>query len=273
MGSLLKNRKILTYHKNGDIQIYNSSSYSLDFEIIKLHPSAVTFATELDNGKIITGDENGRIKIFNLTTDSYLGLQEIKKHNNRINCIINLTENRFATSSSDGKIIIWNNESFEVINTLTKHNGEVRGLIQKKNGDFVSGGYYSKKLYFWDLKDCISYINIKCTSYNLIELDNDCILVGSYDYLYVTNSNSVINKYENTSFYNILWVRLISEETVLFANNKGCLFHVDYIKKYEICKKENFVGDGQSRCAILFEEKNEVFVVSDNSKVKVIKNY
>ena len=297
---LLQNKKILTCHNNGDIKIYNSLSYSLDFEIKKLHPSAITYAVELDNGKIVTGDKIGRIKIFELTENSYEGLKEIKKHNGRINCIISLTGNRFATSSNDKRVLIWDEKNLDVINELPKHDYGVRGLIQKKNGELVSGEYYLDptieqslfyhkkevfgKLYFWDIEDNKNIrkgcVDKPCTSYNMIELNNGYLLVGSYycflwwPYrLYVIDSYKV--KYSIYVNDPILCVNLITSETALVTTSDS-IYHIDFIQEHVINRKEKIFEEGSLCCTIIFKEKNEVLVASNNfdkTNIKFFKSY
>ena len=43
-----------------------------------------------------------------------------------------MTGNRFATSSDDKRVLIWDDKNLDVINELPKHDNKVRGLIQKK---------------------------------------------------------------------------------------------------------------------------------------------
>jgi hypothetical protein len=79
------------------------------------------------------------VRLFNLNTLNKE--QEFKGHENCINGIVYLKDDKFVTSSSDGSIKIWSIYKESSLKTLSLHSGKIGGLLNfpKCEGVFISG--------------------------------------------------------------------------------------------------------------------------------------
>jgi WD40 repeat protein len=122
-----------------------------------------------------------RIIILDGSAMNYRILKRLNVHLGWITCLVNISNDKFASSSFDKTIKIWNSIDYDCVKTLEGHEDEVLSLLCIDKGDLLISGSYGR-IKVWDLKSfqCIRTIltdggGIKC----LILLPNGYFASGS----------------------------------------------------------------------------------------------
>ena len=115
-------------------------------------------------------------------------------HTSWITKIVQISENKIATSSGDNTIKIWefvNEKKLKLIKTLNKHKSTVISIAKIKDKNWLVSVSYDNKLIIWDLNKYIilKEINdIKCNFINGIkELPKKRMIISSDTSLVIIN--------------------------------------------------------------------------------------
>ena len=130
-------------------------------------------------------------------------MEKSEMHKNWISKIIQISENKIATSSGDNTIKIWelvNEKKVKLIKSLNKHKSTVISIIKIKNKNWLVSASYDNKLIIWDLNKytVLKEINdIHCNFINGIkELPKQRLIISSDNSLILINyiSGKIIKK-------------------------------------------------------------------------------
>ena len=121
-------------------------------------------------------------------------MEKYEMHTNWISKIVQISENKIATSSGDNTIKIWefvNEKKLKLIKTLNKHKSTVISIAKIKDKNWLVSISYDNKLIIWDLNKYIilKEINdIKCNFINGIkELPKQRMIISSDTSLVIIN--------------------------------------------------------------------------------------
>jgi len=68
----------------------------------------------------------------------------------------NFANSFFASTGWDGKLKIWNSQSFEIKDSFRAHEGNINALTTSPKGNFIVTGGKDSKVRLWDFSDCTS---------------------------------------------------------------------------------------------------------------------
>ena len=186
---LLKDGRVASCSDDKTIRIYNpSTDYHCD-QVIDIHS-----IIQLDDGTIVSCTWNRSIII---------GVYPIKDaHDDEINKLIPLPDNRIASCSRDNTIKIWKSNppySDKPIIVLIGHSEYVWSILYIKERDIMISGSDNRTLRFWNMStyQCDTlFEEVECCSINsLYQLDKDRVIVGgSKSFCIVNIDKCVIEK-------------------------------------------------------------------------------
>lgn len=140
---------IVSGSKNGIISLWNIEKQELIFET-KLVGS-ITDIKFSSNNTFIASSSNNKLYKYNYLSKNLI--KEFKGHTLDITSIEFTKDEKYLVSSSaDMKIIIWDYDSGEIINTLEDHDAWIRDISVNQQNQMISCDD-DGKLFFWDLSN------------------------------------------------------------------------------------------------------------------------
>ena len=244
---LLKDKRIASCSRHYTIRIFDpSNDYHCD-QVIERHSNSITSICELEDGTIVSCSADKSIKIGNYTISN--------AHDEWINKVITLPNNRIASSSDDSKIKIWKSNppysnppySNTPIKVLEGHNKSIRALMYIKERNIMISGSEDKTLRLWNMStyQCDKVIKGVLGSFenSLYQIDKDRVIVGGNNKIYIVNIDkcAIEKKIENESFgYVYCFLKLRDNKTILCGCDKGifCFYDMN-TEQYTITKKNH----------------------------------
>ena len=179
-------------------------------------------------------------------------VEKNEMHTSWITKIVEISENKIATSSGDNTIKIWefiNEKKLKLIKTLNKHKSTVISIAKIKDKNWLVSISYDNKLIIWDLNKYIilKEINdIKCNFINGIkELPKQRMIISSDTSLVIINyvSGKIIKTIE-IGIKSIIF-EIIDDFTLLIGCYDGSYFLLN-MKDFTINmlkeKESNFIS-------------------------------
>ena len=179
-------------------------------------------------------------------------MEKTEMHNNWISKIIQISNNKIATSSGDNTIKIWelmNEKRVKLIKTLNKHKSTVISIIKIKNKNWLVSVSYDGTLIIWDINKytILKEINdIHCNFINGIkELPKQRMIISSEESLIIVNyvSGKILKKIEIGK--KSICFELMDDFTLLIGCFDGCYllmnlkdFNVKILKE----KENNYIS-------------------------------
>ena len=205
---LLKDGRIASSSNDESILIYDKEMNDIQISIDNLESNVLNIM-ESNEGYIFASLYSGSILIFKLNSlKSYQLIQNIKGHKNCVKKIIQIKDGRFISCSSDKTIKIWKflNEQLTLDHTLNEESG-ISSIIELKENEIISTLSGEGSIVFWNINELtiIKKINQIYCSYgwnNIQRINEDKIIVGGIEYLYLIKNYHLINKI-NSKCYSI----------------------------------------------------------------------
>ena len=193
---LLQDNRIASCSEDNTIRIFNPSKFYKCEKIIE-NTSPVISICQMDNGTIVSAMDNDSNSI-KIGEQIWSGI-----HNDLVNKIITLSNNRIASCSEDKIITIMmknpNNKILAIIKSLFGHRDSVVSILYIREKEMLISGSTDELLLFWDMETygtygLKSYIEgVSCTFRNaLYQLDSNRVLVGSERKFYIVNIDSFV---------------------------------------------------------------------------------
>ena len=148
------------------------------------HKENVSSVIELTDSKIVTGDYKGCISLFSIdyVNDKWEKLKELQGHDDCINSLCELSNNRVVSSSGDNTLKVWtiDNNTITHIKTLGGSSSIIYQVIPLTN-DIIAFGLFDKKI---KIVDVTTYKEILSLDENfavcsLLKLKNKEIMASS----------------------------------------------------------------------------------------------
>ena len=282
---ILKNKKICYLDEYCKILIIR------DFNNFKLEiydrdsNSEINYIMELNDGRILICYLNFLIKIIEIDyiNKNYKFTNILKGHSNLISKVIELKNGYLCSCSFDGYIKLWkknkdNLYEFE-INLKLFEEGKFYSLLEVNEIIFSLLDFNNKNyLYIMnqnkreERKKKLKNINLKRE--NLVKLDDNNLLIGGNNVIYIYN----INKNEENDIncnYIICSLYVLKDNRILLGDNNGNLIILENILRlnFEIINENNIKDEIDSLnefeindniCHIIFKNKKELKLVSIN---------
>ena len=120
-------------------------------KLLKGHMEPVTSLVVMPNGLLCSGDADGYILIWDISKSKTLGVDS-KGHTNNIFSLSVTPNGKFLISShKNGKIIIWNTQTWEIVKILIEPNSVITSLTVSLDGkSFISGDNNNNNVKIWD---------------------------------------------------------------------------------------------------------------------------
>lgn len=187
--ALLHDGRLASSSVDGTIKIFNLKAYKCEITINKENIQ-YPFLSVLNNGNILTSSSRGDILIYSVSKDNYELVHKITSghgsgnwNSSWISVVIQISNNRIASGSSDKTIKIWNgDEPYNCISTLKGHTLSVCALLELKGKDLLVSGCGDKTMRIWSLitYQCVTVLNdVECyDTGGLLEIKGNRILAG-----------------------------------------------------------------------------------------------
>ena len=198
---------------------------------------------QLSNGNLILAAssqinplDSGMVYIYKISSNSYDLLFKFKSHhNNKIEKVIALPNNQFASCAFDidRVIFIYSGEEPYInqpINSLYAYSF-VYSLLYIKERNFLVALMDGELLSIWDMKQCVSIIKgVKgCLGNNIYQIDKDRVIVGQLNMITIVNiaECKIERKIVELNDYGISYVNAfmkIDDKRLLCGCGKGKMF-------------------------------------------------
>lgn len=238
---LLRDRKIASASVDNSLRIYNPYNYYHCDKEVQRHTQNILSICELEDGTIASCSSDKSIMI-----GDYLILNA---HDNEIQKIITLSNNRFASCSRDNKIKIWKGTppyNSTPIKVLEGHTNYIISILYVKEKDLLVSASTDKTLRLWSIStyQCISIITdiSICWINALYQIDSERVIVGAKDRFFIVNIEKRI--IENKIFIEgagcfSSFLKLRDNKTVICGCNKGKLIYYNTETRFTITKSTN----------------------------------
>ena len=227
---LLKDGRIASCSWDSTLKIYNpNNDYHCDITLgSTFSKEYIISICQLDNGNLVSGSSiknedwsySSFIKIWSITTCkcvftiNYANRKVIVK-------VISIPNNKIVSCSLEKDIKVWNEYSDTPIKILKGHQCSLRSIIYINNRNLLISSSSDNTLRMWNMKtfQCINIINgINGFSANsLYQIDNDRIIVGNVNYIFIVNINNCIieKSIKDDKLGNIRAFEIINDEYIL----------------------------------------------------------
>ena len=159
----LNDGRIATGGEDGNISIssynVNKKKWEIDIHKEKAHDNWVNSLCILNYNKLVSCSGSGMpkgdfsIKIWDISDTAITPIKVLTNHKRTVYQVIPLSNERFASCSSDRIVNIWkDNNEYELLISL-KHTDQIRGLLQLKGKEMLVACAYDSSLglTFWEL--------------------------------------------------------------------------------------------------------------------------
>lgn len=115
-----------------------------------------------DNRQILSGGADKTIKLWNVKGVCRF-TEDKKSHSDWVSNVRflgrsttkgNFAGSFFASTGWDGRLKIWNNQSFEIKDSFKAHDGNINAITTSPKGTYIVTGGKDKKVKVWDFNDC-----------------------------------------------------------------------------------------------------------------------
>lgn len=175
----LKGQELSRFHG-----ILNQSSTGLDYDLgsywehyiakwVKYKPAQL-----LDDNSFFIGKTANKARKWNVK--SGLPDMEYIGHEKGILCFEKINDELIASGGGDGKIIIWNEKTGELIKEIKAHREPIFDLALSNNGKFLASSGWDGVISIWKTEDWERYnyiYNEGNSAYNISFTDNDAYLI------------------------------------------------------------------------------------------------
>ena len=171
---------------------YETKEWKVLTQRDKAHEGFISSLCEISRKRIISSSKDTKIKIWDVSSNNDIQLiKTITQHSEKVDKVITLTYNRFASCSFDeNNVRIWNSETYEQISVPFNQQAYPNSLLQLKQQNEVlvisSNSSSNPSLLFYQLTQpytLIGTVGNVCTTYRqgLIELSNGHVAVSHHE--------------------------------------------------------------------------------------------
>lgn len=189
---LLYDGRLASSSGDKTIKIFSLTNYACELTL-KGHKDRVLCIAQLINYKIISSSGDRTIKIWTISPFSYTCDFTIDDFTSAyINVLVVLPLNRFASSSINKTIKIWNSDPpYNLIKVLIGHTKKVKAMLKIKNNAQLLSASEDNTIRFWNINTYQSntIINkIFCSANkNMIEINDKQVAVGGKSIIQIIN--------------------------------------------------------------------------------------
>ena len=190
---LLKDGRLVSCSKDGLIRIHKKDYLDTIDLLLDIHnQKSITSICQLKNGRIVSSSEDNIIQIIKLLPNNDFNLEQtLKGHKDKINQIIELSNDRLASCSDDGRIIIWyNNNNIYQSRIIIQDDRKINAIVELEKYNCIvflkEYGEKMKKVFCLDLEQYIIFqpeFFPLIYSNSLFLLDNHTIIFPPKSYL------------------------------------------------------------------------------------------
>ena len=183
----LNDKRIATGSQNGTISIcaidYEEETWSQAIKLENAHKGFIFSLCELKDNVLLSSSSESVVKMWKISESELTLTKELNIHSSTTWKIITLTDNRWATCSTDRTVKIFSNEEpYDTLSSLV-HSDCVYSIIQLKNKETLVSSCGATSIDFWDLKEYQKEYTLKGIysrgANHMIELQNGFIAVSS----------------------------------------------------------------------------------------------
>lgn len=228
---LLLDGRLATIGEGDEIKVYDPKKDYQCVIKIKTGQDIINDICQVENGNIVTcGNKNLKIWTPNETKFKFVTVtQQLQLHEDIINQIIPLPNNRLATASFNGIIKILDMDPPYSTETLQKHEFHINAILYLKKKNVLLSGGNDDTFRIWNLDtlECDSVLEVtECVHQNtLIELDEDRVMFGSFKAIVIINiTEKKVDKIINNDTLDFIWTFIkLRDGNILVGNNDGLL--------------------------------------------------
>ena len=227
---LLKDGRIASSSLDHTIKIFHLSNYDYHCNItIEEHIHYVSSICQLEDGRLVSGSWDKSIRFYSLGQNDYINENFITNaHNESINSLVALSDNRIVSCSPNCEIKIWSTALPYTSNPIQeiKLNSCVlySVLYIKEKDELVTALYQS--LQVLDMSNYghkFTIDGIKCVSAKgMCQLDNERFIVGGYGVIYLVNNYKKEKEIECNDIENVYcFMKMRNSRMILCGSEKG----------------------------------------------------
>jgi len=221
--------------------------------------------------EILKKYEDDTYKNFNIKDK--VSIHIIKYDLSSIRCSTILKDGRFVTCDGNGKIIIYNNKTYQPVLTIKEHNDYINDIIQLSSGELVSCSDDNTIKIYNINKNNIQIIQTlkehKDRVNKIIELKNKQLVSCSFDnsiiFYHKDSNNKYIKDYSiSTNGWNGPIIQTKDNEICYYEKDNDTICFYDLIKKNNIKKINDINATAYTYDNLLMMSKDLLLIGGEN---------
>ncbi len=223
--AVLNNGSLISGSGDSTLKVWNKINET-NFECIaSLNHTKPVISLAVTSSFIISGLENGSIVVWNEKT--FERIQKLNNHTKKVNSIVAINNQSFASASDDGTIKIWKIQASIVLYaSLEEQRSAVYCLNVLKDGRIISAGY-GPSIFIWEKDTFVFEKAIRAHENSVLGLsvlENGNFISFSADKsIIIWNSNS-FTKLESVMTKEEIWsVAVLLNDSFVAGTDKGTL--------------------------------------------------
>jgi WD40 repeat protein len=149
-------RRLATAAENGDVQLYETMSWTPTGDPMRVAADALTVAFTPDGARLLVGTGDGRLFAFDPTTREPIGSPATVHGTNDVWEIVMQPGGRLvATAGADGTVYVWSLSTGELVSTPfpvgSRATGGSSGLAWSPDGRLLYAGGKDGRVHAWDI--------------------------------------------------------------------------------------------------------------------------
>ena len=249
---LLNDGRIASTSLDHTIKIFHLSNYTYHCDItIEEHIHYVSALCQLEDGRLVSASWDKSIRFYSIGQNDYTNENFIKNaHNESINVLLPLSDNRIVSCSPNCEIKIWSTTipyTVVPIQEIKLNSCVLYSILYiKEKNELVAALYQS--LQVLDMSNYghkFTIDGVKCVSAKgMCQLDSDRFIVGGYGVIYLVNNYKKEKEIDCCDIENVYcFMKMRNSRIILCGCDKGKMCMLDRMKNDIEVKQSEHKGN------------------------------
>ena len=282
----LSDKRIATGSQNGTISIcvidYEEETWSQAIKLENAHKGFIFSLCELKHNVLLSSSNDSVVKMWKISESELTLTNELNIHSSTTWKIITLTNNRWASCSTDHTVKIFsNNEPYDTLSSLV-HADCVYSIIQLKNKEILVSSCGASSIDFWDLTEYQKEYTLKGIysrgANHMIELQNGFIAVSSEKHgkpilIIDPIKHAIVKEITEEGYIPHSSQLCIWGDMSFFYAGSGCLLQISLLN-YKVIFKSNSETQLRGNSGIIATNGGKYLIIdNDDNGVEIFEIY